>query len=132
MKRPEQILQIQVVDWLRLAAPDLLYFAVPNAIGVKNARRIGGINKAMGVRAGVADLCFVLNFSYRNHKYPAHVAFIELKAPGTGHHKPNDNQDVFRKDCQRSGAPYAICDSLAQVEGTLRGWGVKLRAKVAA
>lgn len=139
MKRhhPEQDLQKAVIQWLAIAAPDLLYFHVPNAINVRGGQKAGAFNKAMGVRPGVADLCFVLPSIYTYFgitRVTAGVAFIELKAPGTAHRESaqNENQKQFQKDCKRIGAPYAICDTLEAVEGTLRGWGVELRGSVAA
>lgn len=119
MMRPEQILQQQVVAFLRLACPNLLWFHVPNGGGRSKAE--AAILKSMGVRAGVADLCFILA--------GARVGFIELKA-GNGTATPA--QKTFRGDCEFRGVPYAICKSLAEVQGTLDGWGVTQRARVAA
>lgn len=134
MKRqhPEQDLQKAVIKWLAIAAPDLLYFHVPNAINVRGGQKAGAFNKAMGVRPGVADLCFVIPVRITPHYPPALAHFIELKAPGTAHRASaqNENQKQFQQDCRTAGAPYAICDTLEAVEGTLRGWGVELRGNL--
>ena len=119
MFRPEQILQQQVVAYLKLAAPDLIFFHPANGGGRSKAE--AAILKSMGVRPGVADLCFVLP--------GARIAFIELKA-GNGTATPA--QKAFRADCELQGVPYAICRSLAEVQGTLDGWGVSRRGRNAA
>lgn len=128
MNRPEQTLQKSIVEWLHVAAPDLLFFHPANAIDMKGAQaaRMVKRNIEMGMLPGAADLCFVLPGTITSRAY---IGFIELKAPGTGHRKSSqsDSQKQFQADCQRSGAFYAVCDSIEQVEGTLRGWGVALR-----
>lgn len=119
MFRPEQILQQQVVAFLKVAHPTLLFFHTPNGGGRSKVE--ASILKSMGVRAGVADLCFILP--------GARVGFIELKATnGTA----STSQKTFRADCELQGVPYAECRSLAEVEGTLAAWGLKSRARVAA
>ena len=115
-KQPEQELQKAVVWWLAVAAPDLLYFSVPNAVNVKGGGRAGAFNKEMGVRPGVADFCFILPHG--------RAAFIELKAPkGT----QTDTQKEFQKECTKRQVPYHICRSLDEVEAVIREWGVRLR-----
>lgn len=129
-QHPEQSLQMAVVEWLAIAAPGLLYFHVPNAVNVRGGKRAGAFNKAMGARPGVADLCFVLPSAHILNV--SNVYFIELKAPGTAHRASaqSENQKQFQKDCKRVGAPYAICDSIEGVEGTLRAWGIKIKGKL--
>lgn len=117
-KRPEEILQRQVVGFLRLAAPNALWFAVPNQRGTRD-RWEQALLKAMGVRAGVADLVFVLD--------GGRVAFIELKS-GTG--RLSAEQALFQEHCERLGAPYLVCRSLAEVEGALAAWRVPLKGRV--
>jgi len=115
MRRPEEALHRQVAAELRWRAPDLLWFTVPNQRGTRE-RWEQAMFKALGVRAGVADLVFVLPCG--------RVAFIELKAPrGVS----SDAQRAFMRDCEALGAPYLICRSMAEVEGALAAWGVKLR-----
>ena len=113
---PEDLLQITVARFLRIAAPALMWWHVPNG----GSRHPGEARKLkdMGTRAGVADLAFVLP--------DGRAAFIELKAP-KGRQTPE--QKTFEADCQTNTAPYALCRSLAEVETVLRGWGVTLRAR---
>lgn len=119
MNRPEEILQRQVVSFLNVTAPDCLWFAVPN--GGYRTKAEAGIMKAMGVRAGVPDLCFVLK--------DGRAAFIELKAE-MGRQSPT--QALFQADCEFRGIPYAICRSLVEVHGALNAWGCILRGRIAA
>ena len=112
----EQDLQISVIRYLRVVAPDLLYWAVPNAIGIKNTARAGALNKRMGVRAGVADLNFILA--------DGKAAFIELKVEGA-YQRPT--QKAFQADVEARGCAYVVCRSLDDVRVTLEEWGVPLR-----
>lgn len=125
MNRPEQALQISVVNWLRVVAPDLFFLHIPN--GGRRSKVEAGIFKSMGVRAGAYDLLFILPSKSQAPSGGARAAFIELKAPGTGHRKPPDNQAKFAADCARVEAPCFVCDSLEQVANALQGLGVKLR-----
>ncbi len=112
----EDDLQKAVVRFIRLAAPDLVCFAVPNG-GFRNVREAAKL-KAMGVKAGVADLAITLP--------DTRSAFIELKTKA-GRLSPH--QAEFQSTCDRLGIPYAVCRSIDEVAETLRGWGVQLRAR---
>lgn len=113
---PEDLLQITVVRFLRVAAPGLLYWHVPN--GGARSPGEGRKFKDMGTLPGVADLSFVLP--------DGRAAFIELKTL-KGRQEPT--QKAFEEACQNNNAPYAVCRSLKEVEATLTGWGIKLRAR---
>lgn len=118
-KRPEQALQIEVANVLRVVAPGVIWFHVPNG-GSRNPVE-AAILKAMGVRAGTPDLVFVL---------PGGVAgFIELKAD-TG--RLSLHQRAFIEQAIGAGCAAAVCTSVAEVLLTLEGWGVPLRGRVAA
>lgn len=113
---PEDVLQMQVIRFLKIAAPDLLYWHVPNG-GRRHpaeARKF----KDMGVRPGVPDLCFVLAGGLSG--------FIELKA---GKNTLEPTQKAFGEAAVAAGAAYAVCRSLEAVEATLLSWGVPLRAR---
>jgi len=118
MKRPEQALQQTVAGYLAATVPLTIWFHVPNGGGRSKVE--GAILKSMGTRAGVADLCII-------HEGRAH--FIELKAGKGG---LNINQKIFQADCLREGVPYAVCKTLEEVEGTLQGWGLIMRGRIAA
>lgn len=107
---------MQVVRFLRLAAPDLIVFHCPNG----GRRSIGEARKFkdMGVLPGVPDLCFILP--------DGRFGGIELKH---GKGRQTAGQALFQEAAERAGSPYAICRSLGEVEATLRGWGLSLRAR---
>lgn len=121
MKRQEQALQIAVVAFLKLAAPDLLFWSTPNAVNTKNGKRAGAFNKAMGVLPGVADLQFLLG--------DGRTGFIELKSRTGAQTKA---QETFEDSVNALGCPYVVCRSIDDVRVTLEDWGVKLRGRVAA
>lgn len=121
MRRQEQTLQIAVVQFLQLAAPDLVFWATPNAVNTKNGKRAGAFNKAMGVRPGVADLQFLLG--------DGKTGFVELKSR-TG--VQTKSQETFEDDVNALGCPYVVCRSIDDVKVTLEDWGVKFRGSVAA
>jgi len=113
---PEDILQMQVIRFLKVAAPDLTVYHAANG-GYRNPREAKKL-KDMGVLPGVADLCFILPGGL--------AAFIELKV---GKNPQTQTQKDFAVDVIAKGAAYAVCRSLEAVEETLRTWGVKLRAR---
>lgn len=123
-RRPEQALQKLVVEHLELAYPGLLFFHVPNSSGNRGAH-LGGILKAMGVKAGVPDLVLIL---------PNGLAgFIELKAAKG---KLSPAQDAFRTRAKALGCLWEEARSLPEVAGILDGWltpfGWRSRVRIAA
>lgn len=110
----EESLQRAVVQLLTLCLPDnVVWFHVPN--GEYRSKRTAGRLKAMGVRAGVADLAFVI---------VGKAAFIELKAPRKYQSKV---QREFQANIEKAGGLYAVCRSMDDVAETLTGWGVDVR-----
>ena len=117
--RPEERLQRAVVQWLNLTGVDALWFAVPNQKGGRSTVE-QMVLVTLGLKAGVADLCFVLR--------DGRAAFIELKSEGGA---LNQDQLAFEADCSARGIPYAVCRSIPEVQGTLDGWGVLCRRRTA-
>lgn len=107
---------MQVARFLKIAAPDLLFFHVPNG-GYRHPAEAKKL-KDMGVMPGVPDMAFILPGGL--------IGFIELKTP-TGRVSPD--QKTFATACIERGAAYALCRSLEAVSETLTQWGVKLRAR---
>lgn len=86
----------------------LTFFHVPN--GGRRGKAEGAIFKAMGVRAGVADLVLL---------FPSgRCAFIEIKSP-KGRLSPA--QKVFRNTVEDMGFPFAECRGVDEVERFVRG-----------
>jgi hypothetical protein len=102
----ESDLQKTVVAWLRSQPPKCVWFAVPNE--AKRSFRLANHLKAMGLRAGVADLVF---FGF---------GFIELKMQWN---KQTEAQEAFEELCLEHDARYAVCISLEDVQLQLKNWG---------
>lgn len=111
---PEEALQRSCIDFARVSVPHVVVFAVPN--GGKRTKAEAGTLKAMGVLAGVYDLCVLLR--------QGGVGFIELKAPGKG--TPSDRrspeQIQFGIDADLWGAQLGCVDTIEDFERTLRAW----------
>lgn len=110
-KRLEEELQTSLVKHLAWAAPKAMYFAVPN--GEHRSKATGARLKAQGVRAGVADLCFILKGGY--------AAFMELKRPGG---KQSPKQIQFASWCEANEVPYALVSNMDVAIEVLKGWEV--------
>jgi hypothetical protein len=111
-RNEEEQLQRGIVAYLGYAArKDAIWFHVPNGEG--RSKATGGRLKAMGVRAGVADLCFVLS--------DGHAAFMELKANGG---KQRAAQLVFEQRCIDVGVPYVVVTNMDTAMEILKAWGV--------
>jgi len=112
--RAEHTLQCAVVQYLRLACPDGLVFAVPN--GGHRSKRVGADLRREGLLAGVPDLCLI---------WRGRSLFIELKTPLGGLSK---TQRAVHRALVAAGAEVMVCRSLDQVEASLREAGLRLRA----
>lgn len=114
----EHDLQLAVTRFLTVAC-QIHWTAVDHA--AKLSKSQAGQRKARGVKRGQPDYRFIL---------PPHgqSAEIELKVKGT-------YQSPEQKDWQAAvvaaGGLYAICRTAAEVEATLRAWGVPLKARLA-
>ena len=108
----EYYLHATVADWLRLQHPGLTWWHSHQSGNLSVAERMKA--KRMGRRAGVPDFTVLIPPNGR-------AGFIELKATAGRQTEP---QAIFETDARRSGALYAICRSLEEVQGTLAGWGV--------
>lgn len=111
---PEQALQRDVAELLDSLAPrgGFAWFAVPN--GGKRNRTEAAIMKALGVKAGVADICIIAPPKGR-------AFFLELKSErGT----LSPAQREFRDRVVAIGAVYGVARSLDEVAAFLRGNGI--------
>lgn len=115
LKRGEDTEQMGVIDWANWNTnrfPELrLLFHVPNGgkRDVKEAARF----KAMGVKAGVPDLCLpVARGGYAG-------LYIEMKY---GKNKPTDNQKQWIADLTKQGYKVAVCWSGEEATQTLEAY----------
>lgn len=111
----EQKLQIAVINYIRMAFPDILVFAVPN--GGKRSLIEATMMKKMGVLAGVSDLLLFWQGGY---------GAIELKRPDKKA-VMSDSQWGFAEAWQKRGGKFACCNSLDGVEAALKAWGLATR-----
>ncbi len=118
MSRPGEVLQRSVVEYLLVTKPQCLWYHPPNGGGRSKAE--AGIFKAMGTRAGVPDLAFVLP--------EGQAAFIELKAKGR---RLSPAQIEFRAAAEGLGAKYAVCYSIDEIKDALETWGVTFLRRAA-
>jgi hypothetical protein len=107
---PETRLQKVVVQHLRLVGTrGMIFFAIPN--GVKMSPRTANLQKSIGMLAGVADLCIVID---------GKAFFLELKS-SVGKQSPE--QIAFEQDCKDAGVPYVMANSIDTALNALRTWG---------
>lgn len=112
--RREEEAQLQrtiVAHLTQTARRNCWWYMINN--GGKKSKAAAGRDKAMGLRAGTADLGFVLP--------SGKAAFLELKA-STGALSPA--QKVFRDWCEASAVPYVVTSDIDYALGVLRAWGV--------
>lgn len=108
----EQKLQIAVINYIRMAFPDVLVFAVPN--GGKRSVIEAALMKKMGVLAGVSDLLLFWNGGH---------GAIELKRPDKTAYM-SDSQVNFCAAWVARGGKFSLCNSLDGVEAALKSWGL--------
>lgn len=113
----EQKLQIAVINYIRMAYPDVLAFSVPNG-GTRNPIEAAMLKKS-GVLAGVSDLLLF---------WPGGHGAIELKRPDKKA-VMSDSQVAFSEAWMARGGKFACCNSLDQVEDNLKSWGLTTRYK---
>jgi hypothetical protein len=87
--------QCALVQWIRLAHPDVLYFAVPNGEfrNAETARKL----KAEGVVAGVPDLMIC------EPRGAHHGLFVELKRDGAAPSSVKAHQVAFADELKVRG-----------------------------
>lgn len=119
IKRPEQDLQIQIADFLRLATiSPARWWHVPNGVGMSKTQR--GMRQKMGLTPGVHDLHFV----WRDYDDEPRFGTIELKA---GRKPMTTEQKQFASDISACGHAWAECRTLEDVIVVLHQWDFPLR-----
>ena len=104
-KRPEQVMQAEIIRWYRSQYPEphpMYYLLVSNDNNAISAQQ-GLKAKAQGRVAGVADLTF--------YKPGGQPILIELKTP-TGRQSPDQKQ--WQKAVENAGYSYVIVRSLEE------------------
>ena len=93
----EEQIQTACIQWVRLAYPNLVSFAVPNG-GSRNAIEAMHMKRS-GVLAGVSDLIIVGT---------GKVLFVEMK---TQKGRQSGHQKAFQQAVERLGHRYVVCRS---------------------
>lgn len=104
MKADEHRLQVQITKWLDWKQ-DFPFFAVPNG-GLRNIR-VAAALKAEGVKAGVADMFWMISNKNWNG------LFVEVKCKGN-YQQPS--QKKFQAICLKHGYYYAVVRSIEECE----------------
>jgi hypothetical protein len=110
MKRPEQQLQIACIKWFALQYPQQVGRLYMNYNNPPNAQT-GGILKAMGLSAGIADLSYLID--------GGRIVFIELKSSAG---KQSENQKAFEMRVTELGAPYHIARDIYEFMGIINSY----------
>jgi hypothetical protein len=119
----ESQIQRSIVDWITVAAPDVIVFAIPNS----STRRLGGRagNAVPGLRKGVFDLGLILpHGSGMAGLLGGQTAYIEVK---TDKGTLSDDQIEFRYTLIKRLVPHCIARSIDDVRAAFAAWGVTTR-----
>ena len=113
----EACIQAAVVEWIRVAAPGVFVFAVPNG-GLRSKSEAARM-KWTGTVAGVPDLCVI---------GPGGIAyFLEVKSAGG--YLSTDQHSVLRT-LSDIGARGAVVRSIDDARRAFSDWGIKTREHV--
>jgi hypothetical protein len=110
----EARIQAAIVEWIRLAAPSVLVFSVPNG-GLRSKAEAARM-RWTGLLAGAPDLTVIAS-NGRAH-------FLEVKAPGGS--LSRDQRDVHGA-LTALGTPPAIVRSINDVRRAFAAWGIETR-----
>ena len=96
-------IQRQIVDYIRVVAPDLLVFAIPN--GSQRTKSGRPANAVYGMVAGAPDLCVLCPMGK--------VFFLEVKAPKG---RVSDAQIHFHFELEKRNHVCAVVRSIEDVQ----------------
>lgn len=119
MRNAEYRIQASVVQWVRLVAPEVVIFAIPN--GGLRTKAEAALLRWVGTLAGVPDLCIVMP--------GGRCAFFEVKTDA-GKLSPAQADMLARLDDM--DVPYAIIRSVDDARDALAELGIRTREAVAA
>lgn len=114
----EDDIQIAAAQFLARALPAGVFWSAVNPQPGKVSKRMGALRKAMGLRAGVPDLMFIIGGRFLG---------IEMKRPGD---YQRTNQKEVQSEIEAAGGAYVVCRSVEDVANALAAHGVPLHAKV--
>jgi hypothetical protein len=115
----EQIHKSLVAQLRWRCRPGVIWFHVPN--GGYRWKTTAATLKALGVRAGVADLQFIWSECIWSDMPQTCVLFLELKRPGG---KQSPEQEQFETDCGLVSAHYEIAENIDDAIAILESYGL--------
>ena len=113
-RNAEARVQAAIVEWIRLVAPELIAFHVPNG-GLRTKAEAARM-KWVGVLAGVPDVV-VLGLD-------GQCWLIEVKAPGGS---LSAEQCVIRDRCVALRIPFVVAKSIDDVRQAFKVWEIETR-----
>ena len=117
MSRNQPELQVHkaIMAYLDCVLPKTVRAFHP-ANGGRRDAKTGAMLKALGVKAGVADIVLV--------RQGGVMAFLEVKA---GKGSPSPAQRDWQDWCAENAVPYAIVRSIGDVQTVLMDWNIQTR-----
>ncbi len=110
----EARIQAAIVEWIRLVAPGVLVFAVPNG-GLRTKAEAARL-RWTGVVAGVPDLVLIAP--------SGRACFLEVKTPRG---RPSPEQLTIHEALIALGTPPAIVRSIDDARLAFAAWGLETR-----
>ena len=117
----ETPIHISIVEFLDLVLPEPLK-ALHFANGGKRGKREAGRLRAMGVKAGAADIIIL---GWMKSGVPSFIWFEVKSDEGS----LSQSQKDWRDWCAAIGAPWFLVRSIADAEDALKWLGIPLRGK---
>jgi hypothetical protein len=112
--KPEELVQVSIVEWSRIVSPDVMVIHIPNE-GERSSVTNIFLSK-LGMIPGAADLLILADGPL--------VALAEVKAKGK---YPNEKQRWFLGRCQAMGIPTAVLRSIDDARIFWNKIGIKTR-----
>jgi hypothetical protein len=110
----EARVQAAIVEWIRVVAPRVLVFAVPNG-GLRSKAEAARL-KWTGVVPGIPDLVVIAPIG--------RAYFLEVK---TSNGRLSDDQRAILGALANLGAPFMTVRSIDDVRRAFSGWGIETR-----
>lgn len=114
--KPEQSVQVSVVEWIETCAPQVFVFSIKNEARVTPAH--GDILNRMGRKKGMPDLGVLAPVE------PPRCFFIECKPPGG---EPRDDQQIRAMQIALRGFKVWYATSIDDVREIFRVEGIPTR-----
>jgi hypothetical protein len=112
--KPEELIQISIVEWSRIVAPDVTVVHIPNEGERSSVSKI--FLSKLGMIPGAADLLILADGPI--------VALAEVKAKGK---YPNAKQRWFLENCKKKGIPATVLRSIDDARIFWREIGIQTR-----